>query len=72
MIEKTEQGYYVCHDGGNTIHYIDLSNGGVMSTGQEFVEMFNTEQEAIERINELADDATYFDEHFAIKAPINA
>ncbi len=65
----TEQGFYVCHNGGLTIQYFDLSNGGKLYNGQQFVEMFNTKNEAIFRVNELADDETYFDEHFVIKEP---
>lgn len=65
----TEQGFYVCHNGGSTIHYFDLSDGGKLYNGLEFVEMFNTKDEAIARVNELADDETYFDEHFVVKIP---
>jgi hypothetical protein len=63
----TEQGFYVCHNGGSIIQYFDLSDGGKLHNGQEFVEMFNTKDEAIARVNELADDETYFDEHFVVK-----
>lgn len=65
----TELGFYVCHDGGVTIQYFDLSDGGKLYNALEFVEMFNSKDEAVARINELADDDTYFDEHFVVKQP---
>jgi len=65
----TEQGFYVCHNGGSIIQYFDLSNGGKLYSGLEFVERYDTKNEAIAKVNELADDDTYFDEHFVIKEP---
>jgi len=37
--------------------------------GQQFVERFDTKDEAVQRVNDLANDEKYFDEHFEIKLP---
>ena len=65
----TEQGFYVCHNGGSTIQYFDLSTGGKLYNGQQFFEIYDTKDEAIDRVNELADDETYFINNFIIKEP---
>ena len=65
----TEIGFYVCHNGGSIIQYFDLSTGGKLYNGQEFVERFDTKDEVVQRINELANDEKYFNEHFEIKSP---
>jgi hypothetical protein len=65
----TEQGFYVCHNGGSIIQYFDLSAGGNLYNGQQFVERFDTKDEAVQRVNDLANDEKYFDEHFEIKLP---
>lgn len=62
----TEQKHYVCHNGGLVIQYFDLSIGGKLYNGLEFVEKFDTLDEAKSRINELANDEEYFDKHFVI------
>jgi hypothetical protein len=64
-----EAGYYVCYDGGPTIQYFDLSEGGKLYNGLEFHEMFNTFEEAKARVNELADDDDYFDTHCVAPEP---
>jgi predicted sulfurtransferase len=65
----TEEGFYVCHNAGSIIQYFDLSTGGKLYNGQQFVERFDTKDEVAQRINELANDEKYFDEHFEIKSP---
>lgn len=69
MLVREEIGYYVSHDGGSIIQYFDLSQGGKLYASLEYVEMFNSKDEAIERVNELAGDDSYFDEHFVIEQP---
>lgn len=56
--------FIVCHNNGDVIHYVNLQPGNTLSTSQEFVEEFLDLESAKNRINEIANDDTYFDNNF--------
>lgn len=45
--------YYLAHDGLDIFHYGELLSSQVVATGQPFLEIFNTENELNDRLNEL-------------------
>lgn len=44
--------WYVCH-GEETVHFVEVSAGSVLSSGQPNVEKFDTEEEAVARATAL-------------------
>jgi hypothetical protein len=42
--------YYLAHNEVNVFHYGSLVEGQIVTTGQPFLEYFNTEQELIDRL----------------------
>ena len=49
--EATKQCYFVAHD--PSVHYGELEAGQEVVTGQANLEIFNNEEEYIDRLNEL-------------------
>lgn len=49
----TENKYYLAHNGQDIFHNGELLPLQVVATGQPFLEIFNTEQELNNRLNEL-------------------
>lgn len=54
----------ICHNGTDVIHCVHVKQGNVLVTGQPIVEQFDTLEEAKLRINEIANDESYFDSNF--------
>lgn len=56
--------YVICHNNTDVIHCVHVRQGNVLVTGQPNVEQFDTLEEAKLRVNEIANDESYFDSNF--------
>lgn len=56
--------YVICHNNADVIHCVHVRQGNVLVTGQPNVEQFDTLEEAKLRVNEIANDESYFDSNF--------
>lgn len=56
--------YVICHNNADVIHCVHVKQGNVLVTGQPNVEQYNTLEEAKLRVNEIANDESYFDSNF--------
>ena len=50
--------YKIFHNGGETIHFVEMRDGITVKSGQPFCDEFTTEEAAVARLIELRD--TYF------------
>jgi hypothetical protein len=48
--------FYLAHNGVNVFHYSNLLENQIVTTGQPFLEYFETEQELIDRLLELGQE----------------
>lgn len=53
-ITATQNGWVLCHDSINILHIVSIKEGNKLATGQPYVEQFEEEVSAIERVRELA------------------
>lgn len=59
--------YVICHNNADVIHCVHVRQGNVLVTGQSNVEQFDTLEEAKLRVNEIANDESYFDSNFDLE-----
>lgn len=59
--------YVICHNNADVIHCVHVKQGNVLVTGQPNVEQFDTLEEAKLRVNEIANDESYFDSNFDLE-----
>lgn len=55
----TKTKYVIAHNGKDVFHFTKVEVGQEMGTGQPYVEVFDTEKEAGERLNELSGEKRY-------------
>ena len=48
--------FYLAHNGIDVFHYSNLQENQIVTTGQPFLEYFETEQELIDRLLELGQE----------------
>jgi len=48
--------FYLAHNGVDVFHYSSLQENQIVTTGQPFLEYFETEQELIDRLLELGQE----------------
>ncbi len=48
--------FYLAHNGVNVFHYSNLQQNQIVTTGQPFLEYFETEQQLIDRLLELGQE----------------
>lgn len=48
--------FYLAHNGVNVFHYSSLQESQIVTTGQPFLEYFETEQQLIDRLLELGQE----------------
>ena len=63
IISETES-HVVCYDNLGTIHYVVINKGNILQTGLPFVDKFDTKEEAVSKVNLIANDENYFLNNF--------
>jgi hypothetical protein len=58
---KSEKVWAIAHNADTTFHPIELQAGLTLSTGQPFLEEFETEEEMVARLTELTGDPAFWD-----------
>lgn len=56
--------YVICHNDADIIHCVHVRKGNVLVTGQPIVEQFDTIEQLKQRVNEIANDESYFELNF--------
>ena len=56
--------YVICHNNADIIHCVHIRQGNILATGQPIVEQFDTLEQLKQRVNEIANDESYFELNF--------